>query len=284
MSAPVQLATASSHAQAWDTAARGWNQYTALIYSWLRESTQAMLDMADIRSGSRVLDIAAGTGEQTLQVAARVGVNGYVLATDVSEAILAFAQQRFREHQLRHVNTRVADAQALGLEGADFDAAICRLGLMFCRDPLRALVEIRKALRPGGRFSGLVFSHARQNPCLTIVIAGAMKHAGLPDQPLDAAGTLLSLGAPGLLDRLLGQAGFGKIDVYPVYAPFRLRSSKDYVDFVRASASPIMALIEPLSQAAQRDAWDDIEQQLNIFNTATGWVGPNELLIFAATA
>jgi len=268
---PLALSeVASSNDQAWDAAAAGWNQHTALIRAWLHEPTLAMLDMADVRAGSRVLDIAAGTGEQTLQVASRVGTNGYVLATDVSEAILAFAQARFREAGLRHVNTRVADAQALGFEGANFDAAICRLGLMFCHDPLRALVEIRKALRPRGRFSGLVFSHARQNPCLTIVIASAMKHAGLTDRGLEAPGTLLSLGAPGLLDRLLNEAGFVETDVYPVYAPFRLPSSKHYVDFVRTSASPIMTLIEPLSQAAQKDTWDDIEQQLNIFNTATG--------------
>ena len=110
-----------------------------------------------------------------------------------------------------------------------------------------------------------------------------MKHAGLTDEPLDAPGTLLSLGAPGRLDRLLNEAGFVEMDVYPVYAPFRLPSSKHYVDFVRTSASPIMALIEPLSQAAQQDAWDDIEQQLSVFDTSVGWVGPNELLIFAAT-
>jgi SAM-dependent methyltransferase len=150
------------------------------------------------------------------------GTNGRVVATDISEAFLALARQNLRTTGWRHVDTRLADAQALGLAGAGFDAAVCRLGLMFCREPRAALGEARAALRPGGRFSAVVFSHPRNNPCVAISMAVARKHAGLPAPAPDATtepGTLFSLGEPGLLARLLQDAGFADIEVRPILRP-----------------------------------------------------------------
>jgi SAM-dependent methyltransferase len=273
-----------SHRQPWDEAANGWNRHAALTRTWLKEATTAMLDAVCIASGSRVLDIAAGSGDQTLDIARRIGTQGHLLATDISASILALARENFRAAGLHGVHTRVADAQALGLAGADFDAAICRLGLMFCVDPLEALVQARMALKPGGRFSALVFSAAEKNPCLGITIGTALKHAGIAKKSMMKSGTLLSLGEPGLLDRFLREAGFININVQPLSAPFRLSSSAQYVDFLRCSASPIMEMLASLSTEAQFNAWADIEKQLNVFNTASGWEGPNELLLCSAVA
>ena len=117
----------------WDKAAAGWNSHAAVIHEWLAEATAAMLAAARIGPGARVLDIAAGAGDQTLDIARCVGPRGHVLATDVSAAILSLARDNARAAELHNIDTRVADAQALGLEGAGFDAAVSRLGLMFCR-------------------------------------------------------------------------------------------------------------------------------------------------------
>src|SRR5512136_1611304 len=76
----------------WEKAAQGWNDHTPQVRAWLREATDAMIDMAGIRRGSHVLDIAAGAGDQTLDIAERVGPEGRVLATDISSAILDFAK------------------------------------------------------------------------------------------------------------------------------------------------------------------------------------------------
>lgn len=268
----------------WDQAAQGWNRHAEVIRFWLKDATAAMLEAARIGPGSRVLDIAAGAGDQTLDIARRVGPQGQVLATDLSPAILALAQSNARAARFRQVVTRVADAQALALTGADFDAAVCRLGLMFCRDPLAALTGARAALKPGGRFSALVFAPPQRNPCLAIVLATALRHAGRPAPPPFEPGTLMSLGEPGLLEHLLDDAGFVDIDVRPVCAPFHLASSRHYIDFVRSSGAPIMEILAPLSAAARSDAWDDMTAQLDRFSTPAGWQGPNELLLCGASA
>ena len=285
---PSAIAGASPHP--WDAAAAGWNHHAALIHDWLHDATQAMLADAQIGLGDRVLDIAAGAGDQTQDIARRVGTDGWVLATDVSPGILALAQTNVEAAGFRQVSTRVADAQSLDLAGAGFDAAVCRLGLMFCRSPLEALRGLRVALRPQGRLSALVFGRPQHNPCLTITLATACKHAGVVNGsatqnagPFDP-GSLMSLGKPGLLEALLQTAGFVDVELRYVPAPFHATSAAHYVDFLRSSASPLIEILAPLSSAAKQAAWHDMTEQLMVFTTPSNWAGPNELLQCVAVA
>jgi SAM-dependent methyltransferase len=250
----------SDAAQAWDAAAAGWDRHSGLIRTWLHAPTAAMLDAAGVRAASRVLDVAAGAGDQSLDIAARVGPGGRLLITDLSAGILA-----------------------LQLPGAGFDAAVCRLGLMFCTSPLLALQGIYQALVPDGRFSGLVFAGPERNPCIATLGATATRHAGLASASPYKPGTLMSLGQPGLMHSLLAAAGFVDIDVRALDAPMRLPSVKHYLDFVRTAGLPIMAILAPLPAAVQAAAWQEIEAQLLCFNSADDWVGPNELLLCTAT-
>src|SRR5688572_31795701 len=77
--------------QQWQVAAEAWHRWGPTLAEWLGPSTETMLDMAGVRAGSRVLDVAAGAGEQTIVTARRVGPDGHVLATDISSNILEFA-------------------------------------------------------------------------------------------------------------------------------------------------------------------------------------------------
>ena len=135
--------------QPWDEAAAGWNEHTAAIREWLSEATEAMI----------------------------IGPSGYVLATDLSPHILALAHDNLRAAGFSNFDTQVADAQALNFKGKKFDTAVSRLGLMFCTEPHLALQQAHLALRPGGRFSAVVFSHPEANPCLGIALRTAFKHA-----------------------------------------------------------------------------------------------------------
>lgn len=279
---PGASTLASAPAHVWDKAAEGWNSNAAVIQDWLSGITNAMLDAAHIQPGSRVLDVAAGAGNQTLDIARRVGGKGYVLATDISPRILALARVNAAAAGFTQIQTQVADAQALGLAGSDFDAVVCRLGLMLCTEPLKVLLEARQALKAGGRFAAVVFSTPQSNPCLTLMMATALKAVGAQPRSPFAPGSLLSLGQPGLMAQLLHDAGFVDIDVQLVSAPFRLPSAQHYVDFVRSSGSPIMEMMATLDIAGQAKAWADMAAKLEMFATPTGWVGPNELLLCSA--
>jgi SAM-dependent methyltransferase len=266
----------------WEKAAEGWNDHTPAIRAWLRNATDAMLDMAGVKPRARVLDVAAGAGDQTLDIAARVGPEGFVLATDLSPAILEFAGQNARRAGHANVETRVADGEHLDVDAASFDAAVCRLGLMFLPNPLQGLREMHRALRPGGGICTIVFSTPEANPCVAMLLATALKHAGLPPRDPYQPGGLLSLGKPGLIDELFRSAGFKDVATTKMEAPFRLPSARHYLDFVRSSASPIQQILARLDPAAAEAAWAAIEERLSVFKTAEAWIGPNELLLTAA--
>jgi SAM-dependent methyltransferase len=275
-----QAFKASMRAQ-WDTAASGWNASTADIRAWLQTPTDAMCRMAGVKAGSRVLDVAAGAGDQTLAVAQEVGSRGHVLATDLSPAIVALARDNAIRAGFAHVETRVADGEDLGVPEASFDAAVCRLGLMFFPDPLRGLREMHRALRPGGGVCTMVFSRPEKNPCLTILMSTALKHAGLPPRDPFLAGGLLSLGQPGRIDALFRSAGFHDVATTALDAVFRLPSVDHYLAFVRSSASPILQILGRLDAASAEAAWSDMRERLTVFTTHEGWEGPNELLLTA---
>jgi ubiquinone/menaquinone biosynthesis C-methylase UbiE len=265
----------------WDAAARGWDAYSPEIRAWLRSSTDAMIAMAGVVPGARVLDVAAGAGDQTLAIAERVGPAGAVLATDLSPAIVALAADRARRAGVRNVQCRVADGEDLQIEAAAFDAAVCRLGLMLFPNPLQGLREMHRALRPGAGVCTVVFSTPARNPCVTILMVTALRHAGLPARDPDAPGSLFSLAQPRRIEAMFLEAGFRDVATTAVDAVFRMPSAEDYLAFVRSSASPILEILAGLKPAAAQAAWDDMREQLHAFDTPRGWEGPNELLITA---
>ena len=273
--------------KAWDHCAPGWNRHTPVLHTWLADATAQLLDAAGVASGMRVIDIAAGTGDQTLALARRVGLEGRVLATDLSPVILQFAQDNARQAGLPQVQIRACDAESLasvldaGAPG--FDAAVCRLGLMLCPSPLHALQQMHQVLRPGGRAAVLVFSEPAHNPCIGILMSTALQHARLAPRDPFQPGSLLSLGKPGLLEALFVEAGFAAVASRRIAAPFRLPTARAYLEFVRDSASPIMQVLGQLSLHDQEDAWASMESKLRAFQTPGGWEGPNELLLMHGT-
>lgn len=263
----------------WDRSAPSWNSESAKIRGWLAEATNAMLEMANVRPGMRVLDVAAGAGDQTLDIAERVGEAGSVLATDLSPGILSFCQENARQAGYDNIATLAVDGEALQVEDASFDAAVCRLGLMFFPDPGRGLRAIFRALKPGSMFCSMVFSTPDKNPCVAILVSTALRHAGLPPRDPYQPGGLMSLGKPGLIDQLFCDAGFSRVATTKVTAPFRLPSVQDYLAFARSSAGPILQILGQLDDRARAAAWREIEDKLSTFNTGKDWEGPNELLL-----
>ena len=263
----------------WDAAATGWDRHAPAIRAWLRPSTEAMLNMAGVAAGQRVLDVAAGAGDQTLDLAKRVGPEGRVVASDISEKILGLAAENAARAGYQTVSTHLADAERLNFDEGSFDAAVCRLGLMFLPDPLAGLKQVYRALKAGGRFCSMVFAGPEQNPCLRILMVTAMRHAGLPPRDPFQPGGLVSLGRPGDIDTLFQDAGFQAVATTRMDAPFRMPTTQHYLAFIKDAAGPILQILAPLSEAQRAAAFADMAEQLDAFRTADGWVGPNTLLL-----
>ena len=267
----------------WQTAAEPWHRWGPTLEAWLGAATETMLDMAGVGPGARVLDVAAGAGGQTLAAARRVGPEGRVLATDISSNILAFAERSAREAGLHNVETRVLDGEQLVVEPGAFDAVISRVGFIYFPDQHAAFVGMRRALRPGGRLAGIVYSTPEANPFFSIPVSIIRRRASLP-APAQGQPGPFSLGAPGVIETVFEQAGFTGVEVRRAAAPLRLPSTAEYLRFARESFGALHQMLARLSDAEREEAWSEIERELSRFETADGFEGPCELLVAGGTA
>ena len=265
----------------WEAAADAWDRWSPLLGDWLGASTEAMLDLAGVAPGARVLDVAAGAGEQTLSAARRAGPDGYVLATDISPAILQHARSAARKAGLSNVETRELDGERHDLlPAASFDAAISRVGLIYFPDQQRALAGIRHALRPGGRFAAVVYSTPERNPFFALPVGIIRRRAQLPP-PLPGQPGPFSLGGEGVLARTLETAGFRDVEVRRIDSPVRLPTAAECVRFERESFGALHQMMAGMSDAERADTWREIEETLARFDTPQGFVGPCEMLVGA---
>jgi len=269
--------------QQWEDAAEAWHRWGPTLEAWLGDATEAMLDAAGVRDGSRVLDVAAGAGGQSITAARRAGDRGHVVATDISPTILTYAAKAAAEAGVQNVRTIEADGEHLeALGAATFDAAISRVGLIYFPDQQRALAGIRNSLAPGGRFAAVVYSTAAQNEFFSIPVSIIRERANLsapqPGQPGP-----FSLGSPGALEQALTTAGFSDVTVQVVPSPLRLPSAADCVRFERESFGALHQMLGNVPEAERAGVWDDIEIALRRFETSAGFVGPCEMLVAGAT-
>lgn len=138
----------------WDKAAAYYEQY------WARQLAPAqkrLLELAELRSGEKVLDVACGTGLVTLPAASMVGPGGSVVGTDISEEMVLRLREAAAQRGLPQVTAERMDAEDLRLPDGTFDVALCALGLMYVPDPRKALEEMLRVLQPGGRVVAAVW-------------------------------------------------------------------------------------------------------------------------------
>lgn len=267
----------------WDNAAEAWNRWGPLLSRWLGPATELMLDMAGVKPGSRVLDVAAGAGEQTLTTARRVGPNGYVLATDISAGILEFAASNAKLAGYDNIATVVADGEKLGAISADpFDAVISRVGLIYFPDQNKALGGMRDHLKTGGRVGAIVYSTADKNPFFSIPVGIIRRRAALP-APMPGQPGPFSLGDSTVLARRLIDAGFRDVRIERIDAPVRLHSAMECLQFEQESFGALHQMLAGLSANEQDDAWAEIEEALGQFEQDGQFEGPCEMLVAAAT-
>ena len=267
----------------WDTAAEAWHRSGPILRNWLGAATSRMLELAAINPGCRVLDVAAGAGDQTLQVAERVGPCGNVLATDISAAILAFAAEVAKRGGHTNVATCAMDGESLELDDATFDAVISRVGLIYFPDQQRALSEMRRVLVPGGRVAAIVYSTADRNGFFSVPVSIVRRHAKL-GPPLPGQPGPFSLGGPGVIEEAFERAGFKHVHAERIAAPLRLKSATDCLRFEKESFGALHQMLSSLDETSRDAAWAEVGCALTDFELdGQGFIGPCELVIAVGT-
>jgi SAM-dependent methyltransferase len=172
----------------WKAAAPGWKKYEKDMQESMGPVSDQLIKSAGITSGHTVLDVATGAGEPALTIAKVVGTSGKVVGVDLSPEMLQIAKQRAASQGLTNVAFQVVEDESLSMfQDNTFDSVVCRNGLMFMPDPVKALKAFLRVLKPGGKVSVAVWGSPDKAPVMSMVMKTISKH--IPDMKPPAPGT-----------------------------------------------------------------------------------------------
>lgn len=247
--------------QSWDSVAAGWQKWWKTVENGAQKVSDKLVELAEIRAGQRILDIATGIGEPAITAGKIVGQKGHVTATDISTEMLAIGEQRARSLGLQDIMEFVqSDAENLKLSRDEkFDAILCRWGLMFLPDLETALSNMRHKLVSGGKLAAAVWSEPSKVPFISLSMDTARKHLGaLPGQGLPGP---LSLADVDSLKKSFNKAGFMDIKTEKIPVIFEFDSAEDYTKFNQDIVAPIRTILSKETETKKQQVWNDITEQ-----------------------
>jgi enediyne biosynthesis protein CalE5 len=268
----------------WGAAAVGWKEWGEFNDRAGRHISERLVELAGVRPGSRVLDVAAGNGEPALTAARVAGPEGSVVATDISAEMLGFGRERAAEAGLANVEFVHSDAARLDFAPGSFDAAVSRWGIIFEPEAEAAAARVRGFLEPGARMAIASWGEPAEVPFLSIPMRTTMERFGIPPLPPGLPGPM-SRPTPEAIAGLLEGGGFSDVVAERAEVVYEFDSPEHFVAYVRAVAAPIRVMIEVHGGDAQDEAWEAIARAAA---EANGGAGPlrfeNAVMLAAGTA
>lgn len=188
---------------------------------------------------ARVLEIAAGTGAVTRALAPLLDPGAHYVATDLNQAMLDRARAR---DPSAAVTWQQADALALPFADDSFDLVFCQFGVMFFPDRVAGFSEIRRVLRPGGRFIFNSWGPLARNDFSRITVE-MLRRLYPEDPPLFLARTPFGYADKARIEQDLMAAGFTRIEIEELAQESRAQTAADFA-FGQICGSPLRREIE----------------------------------------
>jgi ubiquinone/menaquinone biosynthesis C-methylase UbiE len=268
----------------WNGVAAVWDEYSKFIDSSAYVVSDRLVEMAGIKEGDRVLDVACGYGEPSLTAARKVGADGTVVATDISAEMLEFGRQRAAANGVENIEFMQSDANSLDFPAESFDAAVSRWGIIFEPDGEGTAANVKGFLKPGSRFAIASWGPPERVPFLAVAMKTAMAKLDVPPPPPGTPGPL-SRPTPEAIGGLLEGGGFSGIEVEELDITFEFESPEEYTVFTLGMAAPIKAMLAPHPEDVQRETRDAISDAAREASETDGQVRlTNQVLIASGQA
>jgi ubiquinone/menaquinone biosynthesis C-methylase UbiE len=233
--------------------------------------------MAAIEPGQRVVDVACGPGPITFAAAKKVGPDGMVLGTDISERMVQQARERARVQEFEHVSFLRCDAEAELPGSASFDTALCSLGLMYAPDPRMALKRMRRALRPGGRVAAAVWGQRARCGWAEIfpIVDARVQSAVCP--------MFFQLGTGEALAGELEAAGFAQVELRRISTTLHYPSAAQAVG-AAFLGGPVALACSRFDEETRRTAEWEYLASLEPYREGTAYALPGEFVVASGIA
>jgi SAM-dependent methyltransferase len=264
----------------WNTAASGWRKWSELIDKGGAGVAERLVELAGIKPGDRVLDVAAGYGEPALTAARKVGAEGSVVATDISAQMIGFGRERAAAADVENIEFVESDAASLSFPEASFDAALSRWGIIFDPDGEGAAARVRSFLKPGARMAISSWGPPDRVPMLGVPMRTAMQRLNVPPPPPGTPGPL-SRPTPEAIGGLLEGGGFSEVEVEEVEVVFEYESAEAFTSFVKEIAPPVIAMVSPHPPEVQEATWAAITDAIRAAGEGEGTLRLTNLALLA---
>lgn len=247
--------------EAWNKFSPGWKKWDELFMDFLKPMGDEIIQKINPEKNDLVLDVAAGTGEPGLTIAARV-TNGKVILTDLSDDMLVVAKGYATHRGIKNIETLACDVCELPFSDNTFDAVSCRFGFMFFPDMLLAAKEMARVLKPGGRIATSVWDIAEKNFWITAMMGTINKNVSLPAPPPGAPG-MFRCAKNGLMADLFKQAGLKNISVKEVTGILKCGTAELYWQVLTEVAAPVVAGLSKADEATTKKIREEVYEAVN---------------------
>ena len=265
----------------WTESARYWTRHSDTIHKMFAPLTRALIERAGISNGQTVLDVAGGAGEPSLTIAEVVGPGGSVTCTDGVATMVEAARAEAQRRGLTNMQFQQCAADSLPFPDNSFDVVVSRLGVMFFPDPVAAMREILRVLRPNGRLAFAVWGKSDVNPFCYLVTRVLDQHVKSPAADPDAPNAF-RFAEPGKLGDVMKQAG--AVDVEESIATFDIEapiSARQFWEMRSQTSDTLREKLAKLPAAEQSQIAAEVEQAVQEFFPSNQMKFPAQLLIAA---
>ncbi len=230
----------------WSAVAPAWDKHRNRLFEDARSVSDWLVERVDPQPGQTLLELTAGPGETGFLAAARLGSTGRLISSDFAPAMVAAARRVADERGFDNVECRVIDATHIDLPDGSVDGVLSRFGLMLVPEQERAIAEIRRVLRQGGRCAYATWGPPESNPWIFQIVLALLHNGFAPPGDAFAPGGIFSLSTPERHRALATAGGFSDVTVEQLTGVMRFDSRDDHWSYVAAIAGPLAELVGSL--------------------------------------
>jgi SAM-dependent methyltransferase len=212
----------------WAGVAPGWERYADAFHVRTMPVSSWMVDAIEPQPGHTILDLAAGVGDTGFLAAELIRPGGTLICSDFVPEMLNVAQERAKALGLDNVRFKQIDAETgIDIEAASIDGVLCRWGYMLMADPVTALAQTRRVLKPGARLALAAWTGPDEN-LWSALPARELIRRGLEERPDPDAPGQFAWAPEGVIGERLEEAGFVDYEVAAVDFTLSYASLEDW--------------------------------------------------------